>query len=123
MRFALIAVVLACVSAFPAHAQIGAKKFKFEASADTNAIVPAFFINRDFVPLQTLAAAGGELSWFPGRIIYKDGNGDWVFLPVVTKGQPAWVVKIAAVPYSFTATSRANIKAASTFQLSKLVPA
>lgn len=101
MRLALMAVVLACVSAFPAQAQIGAKKFKFQASADTNAIVPPFFLSRDFVPLKNLAAAGGDLSWFAGRVIYKDGNGEWVFLPVVTKGQPAWAVKVAAVPYSF----------------------
>ena len=100
MRFALIAAILACASALPAQAKTG-DKFKFQASADTNAIVPPFFVNRDFVPLQTLAAAGGELSWFPGRIVYKDGNGVWVFLQVVTKGQPAWAVKIAAVPYSF----------------------
>jgi len=101
MRFSLIAVVLACASVFPTHAQIGAKKFKFQASADTNAVVPSFFVSRDFISLKYLAAAGGDLSWFPGRLIYKDGNGDWVFLPVVTKGQPTWAVKIAAVPYSF----------------------
>lgn len=101
MRFAVMTIVMACAWVTSAHAQIGGKKFRFQASADTNAIVPDFFIKRDFVPLKTLAAAGGDLAWFAGRAIYKDGNGDWVFMPVVTKGNPTWVVKIAAVPYSF----------------------
>lgn len=101
MRISLMIVLLTGVLVSPAQAQIGAKKFKFEASSDTNAIVPAFFVNRDFVPLKTLAAAGGDLSWFAGRVMYKDGNGEWVFLPVVTKGQPVWAVKVAAVPYTF----------------------
>jgi hypothetical protein len=101
MRITLIVTILACALALPAEAQIGAKKFKFQASADTNAIVPDFFVNRDFVPLKVLAAVGADLNWFAGRVIYKDGNGDWVFLPVVTKGKPTWMVKVAAVPYSF----------------------
>lgn len=101
MRSALMAVFLASTFAIPVQAQILAKKFKVQASSDTNAIVPDFFLNRDFVPMKYLAASGGDLTWFPGRVIYKDGNGDWVFLPVVTKGKATWAVKVAAVPYSF----------------------
>lgn len=102
MRTTMAVLIVASTMANPVQAQFMAKKFKIEASADTNAIVPKFFTNRDFVPLPALAAAGGELSWFAGRVIYRDGNGDWVFLPVVTKGKPTWNVKIPAVPFSFS---------------------
>lgn len=101
MRISLIIAILVSAFSLPAHAQFGGKKFRFQASADTNAVIPPYFTNRDFVPVNVVAAAGGDLSWFPGRVVFKDGAGDWVFLPVLTKGQPAWTVIVKAVPYSF----------------------
>ena len=76
--------------------------YKFGNVTDANVPVPAYWANRDYVDPSIAGLLNTSIDWFAGRIMYKDANNKYNFLPPVFTGtSPAMKVNTLQTSVSY----------------------